>query len=188
MVLLTRNLLLKENRSPILAPYSNLNVRQPVAAVLKQRCVTITQLHSWQAEGTRELPMTYSAPLELNFAIKTSFSAVAAKLIREKKSEWLIVFNAFIMCIHEQPQPGCTLVTIMKGCAFSSFLDGQVKVCVKASVPQSCLTLCNLKDCSLPGSSVLWILQARILEWVPIPFSKGNLPTRGSNPGLWHCR
>ena len=36
---------------------------------------------------------------------------------------------------------------------------------VKALVPQSCLTLCNPMDCSLPGSSVYGILQARILEW-----------------------
>ena len=37
-------------------------------------------------------------------------------------------------------------------------------------VTQSCLTLCNLMDCSLPGSSVHGILQARILEWAAIPF------------------
>ena len=37
---------------------------------------------------------------------------------------------------------------------------------------QSCRTLCNLMDCSLPGSSVLGILQARILEWVAMPPSR----------------
>ena len=35
---------------------------------------------------------------------------------------------------------------------------------------QLCLTLCNPVDCSLPASSVRGILQARILEWVTIPF------------------
>ena len=45
-------------------------------------------------------------------------------------------------------------------------------VCV--SVAQSCLTLCNSMDCSPPGSSVHGILQARILEWVAIPFSRGS--------------
>ena len=39
-------------------------------------------------------------------------------------------------------------------------------------VAQSCLTLCNTMDCSPPGSSVHGILQARILEWVAISFSK----------------
>ena len=38
----------------------------------------------------------------------------------------------------------------------------------------SCPTLCDTMDCSLPGSSVHEILQARILEWVAISFSKGS--------------
>ena len=41
-------------------------------------------------------------------------------------------------------------------------------------VAQSCLTLCSPMDCSLLGSSVPGILQARILQWVAIPFSKGS--------------
>ena len=40
-------------------------------------------------------------------------------------------------------------------------------------VAQSCLTLCDPMDCRLPDSSVHEILQARILEWVAISFSKG---------------
>ena len=32
------------------------------------------------------------------------------------------------------------------------------------------------------------ILQARILEWLAVPFSRGIFPTQGSNPGLPHCR
>ena len=40
-------------------------------------------------------------------------------------------------------------------------------------VAQLCPTLCNPTDCSLPDSSVHGILQARILEWVVIPFSRG---------------
>ena len=36
---------------------------------------------------------------------------------------------------------------------------------------QSCLTLCNFTDGSLPGSPVPGILQARVLEWVAIAFS-----------------
>ena len=43
-------------------------------------------------------------------------------------------------------------------------------------------------DCSLPGSSVHGIFQARILEWVAITFSKGIFPTQGLNLGLQHCR
>ena len=46
-------------------------------------------------------------------------------------------------------------------------------------VAQSCLTLCDLMDCSLPGPSVHGISQARKLEWVSIPFSRGS-----SQPGI----
>ena len=41
-------------------------------------------------------------------------------------------------------------------------------------VAQSCLTLCDCMDRSPPGSSVHSILQARILEWVTMPFSRGS--------------
>ena len=45
----------------------------------------------------------------------------------------------------------------------------------------SYLTLCNPMDCSLPGSPVHGILQARILEWVVMPFSR-DLPDPGVEP------
>ena len=54
-------------------------------------------------------------------------------------------------------------------------------------VTQSCPILCDPMECSPPGSSVHGILQARIMEWVPIPFSRIFL-TQGSNPSLLHCR
>ena len=38
----------------------------------------------------------------------------------------------------------------------------------------SCLTLCDPTDCSPPGSSVLGISQARMLDWVAIPFCRGS--------------
>ena len=52
--------------------------------------------------------------------------------------------------------------------AFAYFIS-----CVAAAAKslQSCLTLCNPMDCSLPGFSVHGILQARTLEWVAISFS-----------------
>ena len=42
----------------------------------------------------------------------------------------------------------------------------------KVKVPESCLALCDPMVCSLPGSSVHGILQARILKWVAISFSR----------------
>ena len=43
---------------------------------------------------------------------------------------------------------------------------------------QLCPTLCHPLDCSPPGSSVHGISQARILEWVAMPSSKGSSPPR----------
>ena len=50
----------------------------------------------------------------------------------------------------------------------------RVCVCVCAESLQSYLALCDPMDCSPPGSSVHGILQARILEWVAIPSSRGS--------------
>ena len=47
-------------------------------------------------------------------------------------------------------------------------------------VTQSCPTLCDPTDCSLPGSSICGIFQARIMEWVAISFSRGS-----SRPRDW---
>ena len=50
-----------------------------------------------------------------------------------------------------------------------------------AKLLQSCLTVCDPVDCSLPGSSVRGILQARILEWFAMPSSR-----RSSQPRDWN--
>ena len=53
------------------------------------------------------------------------------------------------------------------------FLSKEIHL-MSLKVAQSHPTLCDPMDCSLPGSSVLGILQARILEWVTISFSRGS--------------
>ena len=64
----------------------------------------------------------------------------------------------------------------------------------ESEVAQSCPTLCDPVDGSLPGSSVHGILQARILEWVAISFSKRdlkqlwNLSWRGSGQYSFRLR
>ena len=47
-------------------------------------------------------------------------------------------------------------------------------MCQWSEIAQSCLTLCDPMDCSLPGSSVHGIFQAMVLEWVAISFSRGS--------------
>ena len=53
---------------------------------------------------------------------------------------------------------------------------------------QSYLTFGDPMDCSPPGSSIHWIIQARILVWVAVPFSREIFLTQRLNPGLQHCR
>ena len=62
-------------------------------------------------------------------------------------------------------------------CRIATNLHFLINTCVCACacpVTESCLTLCNPMDCSLPGSSVHGILQERILEWVAISYSRGS--------------
>ena len=47
-----------------------------------------------------------------------------------------------------------------------------------AKLLQSCLIRCDPLDCSLPGSSIHRIVQARILEWVAMPSSRGSSQPR----------
>ena len=55
-------------------------------------------------------------------------------------------------------------------------------------VTQLCLTLWDFMDYILPGSSVHGILQARILEWVTMPSSRGSFQPKDQTQGLLHCR
>ena len=52
----------------------------------------------------------------------------------------------------------------------------------ESEVAQSCLTPCDPMDCSLPGSSLHGIFQARTLKWGAISYSRGGLPDPGVEP------
>ena len=62
------------------------------------------------------------------------------------------------------------------------FTSEEMKVVCVVLVAKSCQTLCDPMDGSPPGSSVHGIFQARILEWVAIPFSRGSSQARD-----WDC-
>ena len=64
--------------------------------------------------------------------------------------------------------------------SFSLERDRPLESKVKVLVAQSCPALCGPRDCSRPGSSVHGSSQARILEWVAIPFSRGSSGPRDS--------
>ena len=69
-----------------------------------------------------------------------------------------------------KPQQSFCVTIVHKNCFLSDY-----SLCL---VAQSCLTLCDPMDCSLPGSSVRGILQARILQWVAIPSSRASSQPR----------
>ena len=59
------------------------------------------------------------------------------------------------------------------GCNYQKFSLQKTLLCCGKWL-QSCPTLCDPMDHSLPGPSVHGILQARILEWIAMPFSRGS--------------
>ena len=88
------------------------------------------------------------------------WNSLAFSIIQQMLAIWSLVSQPFL-------SPACLLVV---------------------SPAQSCLTLCDPMDCSPPGSFVHAILQARILEWISIPFSRGSSWSRDRILGLLHCR
>ena len=58
-------------------------------------------------------------------------------------------------------------------------MGSELALLPESEIVHSCLTLCNPMDCSLPGSSVHGIFQARVLEWIAISFS---------NAGKWKVK
>ena len=72
------------------------------------------------------------------------------------------------------------------GSFHSAAMNTGVHGCGGGLIAQSCLTLCDPMNCSLPGISVHRILQASILEWVAISYSRGIFPIQESNLCLLH--
>ena len=91
-------------------------------------------------------------------------------------------------CVYEESYRGMFVTALFTADKNSSNQNGcqqanMANPCVLAT--QSSLTLCDLVDCSSPGSSIHGILQARTLEWVAISFSRGSSQPR--NPTQVSC-
>ena len=59
-----------------------------------------------------------------------------------------------------------------------------MKVKIESEIAQSCLTLSDPMDCSLPGSSIHGIVRATVLEWGAIAFSFGFLSHLGHHKAM----
>ena len=94
------------------------------------------------------------------------------KLRKEKLLPLRGIFHVLVFALHSlpyflhQPPDAWAIIWMFSDCA------------VLCLVAQSCPTLWDPMDCSPPGSSVHGILQARILEWVAMPSSRGSSQTR----------
>ena len=85
----------------------------------------------------------------------------------------------------EQSTPGTQSVVAAQSSALTlpakPFRGCPAGMCIcmcESEVTQSCSTLCDPMDCTLPGSSVHGIFQAIVLEWIAISFSRGSSQTR----------
>ena len=103
--------------------------------------------------------------LPLPFTLENDSQNVAQKqLANEKCRLWEGQFKPIMIIVRD------TSLGLESPQIFWSF----PKKLSEVKVAQSCLTLCNPMGYSPPGSSVHEIFQARVLEWVAIPFSRGS--------------
>ena len=113
-------------------------------------------------------------------------------LWRKKKASLSLNSSKTYICVHPLALLQCEQFTEV--CSIKGYekLPDHKCFCVCVLVTQSCPTLCDPIDCSRLGSSVHGILQARILEWVAISFSRGSSWPRdwtqvSCTAGLRHC-
>ena len=92
-------------------------------------------------------------------------SAVAVKLVSQ--DIWVAVMVALLV-----------LIFLLHSFSFLQLQGSDILCVCVCEVAQLCPTLCKPVDCSPPGSSIHGILQARILEWVAISFSRGSSQPR----------
>ena len=135
----------------------------PLSSSFAPLCFTyaepVTSLHACP-QASSPLASAYILTIPNYIVLQITFSiTIASKWISFLKRQWVLV------------ETDCTC--------------NQLKCCrdyiyqiLKVLVVHLCLTLCDPMDCSPPGSYVHGIVQARILEWVDILFSRGSSQPR----------
>ena len=125
----------------------------------------------WQrlkSEVSRQNPFWLSSSMKLPWLL--GFRSPMRSLgDPDDLGQGLFPLKSFDWC----PQKSETMKLYLKRAPRDSL---SLEACVHAKLLQSCLTLCDPMDCSLPSSSVHGIVLARILEWVAISFSRGSSP------------
>ena len=146
---------------------SSLLVISFISAKLLQSCLTLCNPIDGSPAGSAVPGILQARTLEW---VATSFSNAWKWKVKVKSLSrvWLLATSwtaAYQAPLHPWDFPGKNTGV---GC---HFLLQCMKVKSQSEVTQSCPTLSNPMDCSLPGSSIHGIFQARVLEWVAIAFS-----------------
>jgi len=98
-----------------------------------------------------------------------------------RTSQNIRIINAFLESLLSESFPSLGVIVHLSSLACPPTLYWSLDVMrgqSESEVAQSCLTLCDPVDCSLPGSSVHGIFQAIVLEWIAISFSRGSSQPR----------
>ena len=96
---------------------------------------------------------------------------VSRQSVSDRRSHWLVFYVVPHANTLEWPSERLKKAVFWGAYLYFPFF---ISLPSESEVTQSCLTLCDPVDCSPPGSSIHGILQARILEWVAISFSRGS--------------
>ena len=103
---------------------------------------------------------------------------VSRQSVSDRRSHWLVFYVVPHANTLEWPSERLKKAVFWGAYLYFPFF---ISLPSESEVTQSCLTLCDPVDCSPPGSSIHGILQARILEWVAISFSReSSKPSDGT--------
>ena len=121
-------------------------------------------------------PLQYSCLEKFHGVAKSDTTEQPTLLLFFKKNKKVCPISAFspFPDLRGKDRSGFGIYNTLSYLFQSIYPWAHTYVKVKVLLAQSCLTLCVPMDCSPPGSSVHGILQARILEWVAFPFSRGS--------------
>ena len=140
-------------------------LRRSVSSRIALRCLSHPWLYVWSAKdySGEETTLRGTGPWG-----HTLDPLSIPYILGFKSGSWLATYYSFIS--------HCTLKKCSAYSRFSiAFWTGQREIVKWSEVAQSCPTLCDPMDCSLPGFSVHGIFQARVLEWAAISFSVKQL-------------
>ena len=145
-------------------------------------CIYLFLLRRWLKDYRMNLPKSITTKMS-SWAIMSTLSAGTMILLLVAHPLWIIAAKSFQLCLTlcdpiDGSPPGPSVPGILQArtlewvaVSFSNEWKWKVKVKSESEVAQSCPTLRNPMDCSLPGSSIHGSFQARVLEWGAIAFS-----------------